>query len=164
MRHEGPGFLSVPDFPKIYGEWLPAFWDAKVLAQINQLRATQWQWPETSSVLIFWQVTHRTLGVLTGLGVLGGAFWSTRSASTPRWWRQGIRGWVSLAILQVALGVSVIWTGRIPELATIHVLMGAALILTGFLLGLASWRSTNPSATPRDKMTMPTEKLVEVAL
>ena len=51
-------------------------------------------------------------------------------------------GWSFLALVQIVLGVSVIWTGRLPELATLHVLLGATLILTGWLLGLASWRST----------------------
>ena len=51
MRHEGPGYLSIPDFPKIYGEWLPAFWQADVLRGINETRATELQWPATTASL-----------------------------------------------------------------------------------------------------------------
>ena len=39
-----------------------------------------------------------------------------------------------LTIMQVALGVSVIWTGRVPEVATAHQAMGAALLATVALL------------------------------
>ena len=142
MRHEGPGFLSVPDFPKIYGEWMPAFWDSSVLGKINQVRATQLHWPETTGALILCQILHRTLGILAAVGILWGAIWSVRSAMTPSWWSRGMVAWVFLAVSQMLLGISILWTGRLPEIATAHVLLGASLTLTGWLLGLASWRST----------------------
>jgi cytochrome c oxidase assembly protein subunit 15 len=143
MRHEGPGFLSIPDFPTIYGEWMPAFWDSAVLAKINQYRAIQLQWPETSRTLILWQILHRTLGILAAVGIFGGAIWSVKATTAPSWWRKGVVGWVFLAVVQVLLGISILWTGRIPEVATLHVLIGAGLTLTGWLLGLASWRTAH---------------------
>ena len=144
MRHEGPGFLAIPDFPKIYGSWWPAFWDSAVLQQINQMRATELHWPATSSSLILCQILHRSLGLILAVGMVVGSLWSVRSVSTPAWWRRGVTGWAALALLQMMLGISVIWTGRLPELATLHVLFGAGLLLTGCLLGLASWRSAYP--------------------
>jgi heme a synthase len=141
MRHGGPGFLSVPDFPRIYGEWFPPVWDSMTLAQINQLRAEKLQWPATTSILILGQILHRSLGILAAVGILGGAVWSVRYSSTPFWWKRGVVVWVLLALTQVLLGVSVIWSGRLPELATLHVLVGAGLTLTGWLLGLASYRT-----------------------
>jgi len=154
MRHGGPGYLSVPDFPKIYGEWMPAFWDTAVISRINHYRATELQWPETTQTLIFCQILHRTLGILAVLGILGGAIWSVRSAMTPSWWTRGMVGWVFLAVSQVVLGISILWTGRLPEIATAHVLLGASLTLMGWLLGLASWRSTKD--LPLAKMSRPT--------
>ena len=144
MRHEGPGFLAIPDFPEIYGAWWPAFWDSAVLQQINQMRAAELQWPATSSSLILCQILHRSLGLILAVGMVVGSLWSVRSVSTPAWWRRGVTGWATLALLQMMLGISVIWTGRLPELATLHVLFGAGLLLTGWLLGLASWRSAYP--------------------
>jgi cytochrome c oxidase assembly protein subunit 15 len=141
MRHGGPGFLSVPDFPKIYGEWFPHFWDSVTLSHINEFRAEKLQWPATTPILILGQVLHRSLGILAAVGILGGAVWSVRSSSTPSWWKRGVVFWVLLALTQVLLGVSVIWSGRLPELATLHVLAGAGLTLTGWLLGLASYRT-----------------------
>jgi cytochrome c oxidase assembly protein subunit 15 len=141
MRHDGPGFLSVPDFPKIYGEWFPAFWQADVLQGINTYRATELQWPVTTTSLIAWQLLHRTLGILAALGIFGGAVWSVRPSSTPAWWRRGVIAWAALAGAQVFLGILTIWSGRLPEIATLHVLFGAGLTLTGWLLGFASWRS-----------------------
>lgn len=141
MRHDGPGFLSVPDFPKIYGEWFPAFWRPDVLQGINTYRATELQWPVTTSSLIAWQLLHRTLGILAAFGILMGAVWSVGPSSTPVWWRRGVIAWAALAGAQVFLGILTIWSGRLPEIATLHVLFGAGLTLTGWLLGLASWRS-----------------------
>ena len=144
MRHEGPGFLAIPDFPKIYGSWWPAFWDSTVLQQINQMRATELQWPATRSSLILCQILHRSLGLVLATAMVAGSLWSVRSVATPLWWRRGVTGWAVLALLQMMLGISVIWSGRLPELATLHVLFGAGLLLTGWLLGLASWRSAYP--------------------
>ena len=153
MRHAGPGFLSIPDFPKIYGEWLPAFWQPEVLQGINAYRATELQWPATTPSLIGWQLLHRTLGVLAALGIFAGAVWSVGPSSTPSWWRRGVTAWAALAGAQVFLGILTIWSGRLPEIATFHVLLGAGLTLTGWLLGFASWRSvqtfrTGESMTP----------------
>ncbi len=142
MRHEGPGFLSIPDFPKVYGEWMPAFWQTDVLAKINEYRGAQLGWPQTSAHLILCQVIHRTLGILAAVGIFWGAIWSVRATTTPSWWRRGVVLWVFLAFCQVILGVGILWTGRLPEIATAHVLIGAALTLTGWLLGLSSWRTT----------------------
>lgn len=141
MRHEGPGFLSVPDFPKIYGQWLPAFWQPDVLQGINDFRAKELQWPATTASLIVWQILHRSLGVAAAIGILAGAVWSVGPSSTPIWWRRGVIGWAALAATQVFLGILVIWSGRRPEIATLHVFIGAGLTLTGWLLGLAAWRS-----------------------
>jgi len=141
MRHEGPGFLSIPDFPKIYGEWLPAFWRSEVLQGINEVRATELQWPATTVSLISWQILHRTLGILVAGGIFAGAVWSVGPSSTPKWWRRGVTLWAALAGTQVFLGILTIWSGRLPEIATLHVLVGAGLVLTGWLLGLAAWRS-----------------------
>lgn len=141
MRHEGPGFLSIPDFPKIYGEWLPAFWQPEVLQGINEYRATELQWPATTASLISWQILHRTLGILAAVGIFVGAVWSVGPSSTPDWWRRGVTLWAALAGTQVFLGILTIWSGRLPEIATLHVLVGAGLTLTGWLLGLAAWRS-----------------------
>jgi len=146
MRHGGPGFLSVPDFPKIYGEWFPSFWDSATLAQINQFRSEKLQWPGTTPILILGQILHRSLGILAAVGILVGAVWSVRSSSTPFWWKRGVVFWVLLALVQVLLGVSVIWSGRLPELATLHVLVGAGLTLTGWLLGLASYRTVTKNS------------------
>ena len=86
----------------------------------------------------------RKLGLILAIGMVIGAGLSVRSAATPSWWRRGVTGWAFLALVQMTLGISVIWTGRLPELATLHVLFGAGLLLTGWLLGLASWRSAYP--------------------
>jgi heme a synthase len=162
MRHDGPGFLAVPDFPKVYGEWLPAFWEGATLQKINEYRAIELQWPATTSSLILWQILHRSLGILTAGGIFLCAFLTIRATSTPAWWRHGMVGWSFLALAQIVLGVSVIWTGRLPELATLHVLLGATLILAGWLLGLASWRSTQLiSIRSGSRAPMPQSSIME---
>jgi len=159
MRHEGPGYLAIPDFPKIYGQWLPAFWQADVLKGINDYRAAELQWPATTASLMLWQILHRTLGLLAALGIFAGAVWSVAPSSTPSWWRRGVMLWAALAGSQMFLGILTIWSGRRPEIATLHVLIGAGLTLTGWLLGFASWRSVQNF--PKPGSSQPTFSAIE---
>ena len=159
MRHEGPGFLAIPDFPKIYNQWFPAYWQPDVLKGINDYRAAELQWPATTASLMTWQILHRTLGIVAAIGILAGAVWSVGPSSTPAWWRRGVTLWAALAGTQVFLGILTIWSGRLPEIATLHVLIGASLTLTGWLLGFASWRSVQtvrPGGPAAVKMQAPT--------
>ncbi len=57
-------------------------------------------------------------------------------------------GWLGLILLQVALGVATVWTGKSPNVATLHVLIGAMTLVAGSLTTLVAWRVSEPRAAP----------------
>ena len=113
MRHNYAG-MAIPTFPHstVDGHWLPAHWDYRVsLAFAHRIMAV----------------------VLTGvLGWLVAAVWRDRASSA------GLKSLsvvvITLLAVQIALGASVIWTGRNPNYTTAHVTVGACVLATTFLL------------------------------
>jgi cytochrome c oxidase assembly protein subunit 15 len=113
MRHNNAG-MAIPVFPHstVEGGWLPESWDYRV-------------------TLAF---AHRVMAVvLTGvLGWLVIAVWRDRASGT------GLKNLalvvISLLAIQIALGASIIWTGRNPHYTTAHVTVGACVLATTFLL------------------------------
>ncbi len=112
MRHNHAG-LAIPTFPLTpEGHVLPSHWDYRV-------------------ALAF---AHRALALLLALAVGGLAWRLQRDAEVSAGLRQ--LGWTLAAfvVLQISLGASVIWTGRHPYYTTAHVLLGAFVLATCFLL------------------------------
>jgi heme a synthase len=113
MRHNNAG-MAIPVFPHstVEGGWLPATWDYRVALAFS----------------------HRIMAVvLTGvLGWLVVAVWRDRASSV------GIKNLslalIALLAIQIALGASVVWTGRHPHYTTAHVTVGACVLATTFLL------------------------------
>jgi cytochrome c oxidase assembly protein subunit 15 len=105
IRHKGAG-LAIPTFPSAGagGSWLPSAHGFLVDLHFTHSRVL----PMVIVALVLW-------------------VWGTdvqRSASA--------RGWRSLplvlVVVQVCLGISVIWSGRLAGVTTLHVLTGAALL------------------------------------
>lgn len=105
MRHKGAG-LAIPTFPMTPdGNLIPSDWYFGVAIHF----------------------AHRALAVVI---LLAYAFWIVKliRATKSSFIRSlGLLSWV-LLILQIALGASVIWTGRTPFITTMHVLNGAFLL------------------------------------
>jgi cytochrome c oxidase assembly protein subunit 15 len=118
MRHSFAG-LSIPTFPLApSGGLLPARWDFGV--GIN--------------------FAHRAMaGVLAvALGWFAVAVWRDRTAGAGGKRLAGVM--VILLTVQVALGATVIWTGRNAYFTTAHVLVGALTMAATFLLTWALYR------------------------
>jgi cytochrome c oxidase assembly protein subunit 15 len=113
MRHNYAG-LAIPTFPHstVDGQWLPEHWDYKVILNF----------------------AHRVMALILVfvLGWLVTAVWRDRASPT------GLKNLaatvIALVAIQIALGASVIWTGRNPEFTTAHVTVGACVLATTFLL------------------------------
>lgn len=129
MRHLGAG-LAIPTFPAAdpSGSWMP-----KVHSFYTDLN-----------------FTHTRFGaVVVGGAVLWGVLKVMRYASpgsTP--WRAAIRSGV-LVLAQIALGVLVIIHQKPRTLATLHVVLGAALLasVTAMAVRLASQRNLKEEIT-----------------
>lgn len=141
MRHQGGG-LAIPFFPHASadGSWMPPMHSAAVDLNFTHTRV--------GPILISLLLLGTAIGVLSA----GGAGKRLRRVS----W-----GVIGLLVLQVFLGMEVVWRlKQPPELTTLHVLNGAILLATSLLLSLRLQRqkqaaepsprtSTSPEAATR---------------
>jgi cytochrome c oxidase assembly protein subunit 15 len=116
MRHSFAG-LAIPTFPLTPdGGLLPAHWDFRVGVAF----------------------AHRALALVLAfaIGGLAAAVWRPGNRTHPGGfaWRWLAALLVALLAAQIALGASVIWTGRNAYFTTAHVLVGAMLSAATFLL------------------------------
>ena len=114
MRHMNAG-LAIPDFPTVFGGLFPPAWS-----------------PE-----IFIHFAHRAGALVVSLFVLATA---GAARGTPGELRRPAVMMVLLLVLQVLLGAGIVWTGRQPVVASIHVVVGAVLLATSMVLTVKSRR------------------------
>jgi cytochrome c oxidase assembly protein subunit 15 len=113
MRHNQAG-LAIPHFPYStwQGGWLPVAWDFRVALNF----------------------AHRVTAVVL-TGALCGLAWRIHTdRGATLFMRLGATLLVTLLSLQILLGAEIIWTLRAPDVTTGHVVVGALLLATTFLL------------------------------
>ena len=145
MRHSFAG-LAIPTFPLTPdGRLVPARWDSGI--GIN--------------------FAHRAMAfaLAVALGWLAAAVWRDRSVGA------GAKRLAALMVIllaaQIALGATVIWTGRNAYFTTAHVLVGALTMAATFLLTWALYRDelerTRPAGAPVESPTEPGRALTAEA-
>ena len=151
MRHQHSG-LAVPDFPLAYGQLYPPT-DAEFLHRVNQAHAEVTITP----LQIHLHMAHR-LGAL-GLLMLSGwvTFGVARASSVGPLVRRGVLSWQLLIWVQAILGASTVWTGKAADIATLHVVVGALVLVTAVLLTLIAHRLAQPMATGRRDLGVASE-------
>ena len=150
MRHQHAG-LAIPDFPLAYGELWPAMDDAAI-TRYNQIRheATAVH-PITASGVAL-QMVHRILAFAILFSVLF-AGWKTLRQFTARSLPGRLAvGWVTLILVQVALGAATIWTNKSADIATAHVAVGALSLATGAMLVLTTPRCFSNAPAFRERI------------
>ena len=125
MRHTGAG-LAVPDFPRMFGSWLPPF------DQLDQV-----------PVLV--HVAHRGGALIVLAVVLRVAVRSQRSRDAR--FIVPSRLAVALVLVQVGLGAATVLTGKAVTPTTAHVATGAAILGLCWLTTLRARRHLR-AATP----------------
>lgn len=132
MRHSGAG-LSVPDFPTFYGSWLPPMSQESLDKAIAE-HELEVQHDKNGDVVHFrlmhvhLHMGHRfwALAVIVHvfllLKALKNHFTSMPTLASP------MRVILILLVVQLTLGMLVIWTGKHPEIATAHQVIGATLL------------------------------------
>jgi len=150
MRHMDAG-LAIPDFPTSYGKfWMPMSHEAleEAQAEIPYEEVTR----EYSLREVHLHFGHRLWAVV----VLGATVFMlvkmTPVLSRSHALRFPVIAILVLMILQVGLGASVIWSKRMPDIATAHQSVGALLLALSTLLVVRSYL-----ATP-DELTQPVHK------
>jgi cytochrome c oxidase assembly protein subunit 15 len=123
VRHTGAG-LAIPDFPLAFGGLIPPF--------------------ESGAVAIHF--THRlfALVVAVALAWLVTRVWR-QYRHQPRFLRPAI-ALSCLALLQILLGGTIVWTSRAVLPATAHVATGALLLAASWLVTLRAFIHLAPQA------------------
>jgi cytochrome c oxidase assembly protein subunit 15 len=148
VRHLGAG-LAIPDFPSSYGSLIPPFTQQGINAARMNLP------PELMTIAytvkqVAIHFTHRVWALV----VIAAAVWLITSLSKlepkPRWISGPVASLILLLIIQISLGVLVIWTARNPPVtATAHQAVGAALLAVATLLSIRVHLATRaPEAAP----------------
>lgn len=126
LRHLGAG-LAIPDFPLSFGRVVPRFVTNEIIAAY----------------------VHRVGGFVVALAVIAMAIRLLRyDRNHPL--RAIAHLLVAVVAAQVLLGGYVIWSGRQPYIASLHVMLGASTLALSLMLTLSartlSWRKTPPHA------------------
>ena len=134
MRHSGSG-LAIPDFPSSYGQLVPPLNQEAVTMAINAMPYDQMQQYYTVSQVGL-NFAHRVWAVVVTVVVIGFVARMSHEATSQPLLKTPLLALVGLMLCQLALGASVVWSGRHPELATGHQATGAALLATVTLLAI----------------------------
>lgn len=160
MRH-AHAELSIRDFPLAYGQVLPPLDDTSI-ARINQDRLDRLSLPPTTRAQIVIQMMHRFGAFLVGVGVCLVALVAARNATLPVSIRRLAMLWPGLIAVQIFLGMYTIWTHKAADVATAHVAVGAASLVTGVML--VAMLSRLGAAVPLlARQAQPAARRVEVA-
>jgi len=142
MRHTNSG-LAIPDFPTMYGKWIPPL-DAAQLDAVNQSRIWKWNLEPVAMWQIVLHLTHRILAFLIALVAVYGILRVRRGSGDPTV-SSLLNKLALLVLVQIGLGISVIWTQKAADVATAHVAVGALILMTSVLWTLVCHRVFRPA-------------------
>ncbi len=158
MRHQHAG-LAIPDFPLAYGALWPAT-DAASLELVNQSRLDVRDFGPVTAFQVHLHMLHRLLAVAILLAV---------GFCAARCWRQhGLRSlcsklstlWLGLILAQAVLGALTVLQNKPADIATLHVMVGAACLAVGSLVTILVFRW---SLAPATAGLLPARERVETA-
>lgn len=139
MRHTGSG-LAIPDFPTMGGQWLPWFTD-DTLARINDWRLEHGiesgqELPPVAMVQVWIHFSHRIGAFAIALAAIAltTTAWRIRNARPDLWETMYLLD--MMIIVQLCLGIFTVLTQKVPIVASIHVVLGAAVLASSALLVL----------------------------
>jgi cytochrome c oxidase assembly protein subunit 15 len=128
MRHQHAG-LAVPDFPLAYGKVWPDT-DSASIERYNKLRTDDGQFNPITKAQIYLHMTHRAMA-LAILGCVAACWLKIRGACRNCGVSKLTGAWLGLILLQAALGVVTVLKNKPADIATAHVVVGAASLAFG---------------------------------
>jgi heme a synthase len=132
MRHTGAG-LAIPDFPLMFGGWLPTHWDSRIAVHFS----------------------HRIGAVVVALGVLIVCRYVWTRSRDGRGLVRPATVLVALVALQVTLGALTVLSRLNPWINSVHVVCGALVLATSLVLTLRSWRGAFADAKDVSTVRLP---------
>ena len=164
MRHTESG-LALPDFPTMAGQWLPFFTQQSV-GWVNDWRIDYAF--ETGVVLesitlgqIWAHFIHRLGAVMVSAAALYVLIigWKNRGLNTVS--EKSVIALVALVLFQIFLGIVTVLSLRVPIVASLHVLTGAATLGFSWLIMLRAmpmqlWEEeSSPLSKEENSRTLP---------
>lgn len=138
MRHQHAG-LAVPDFPLAHGKLWPAT-DPVSVDGYNRVRKDVVDPNPITVGHIHLHMAHR-LGAVTILAAAVLLVMKTRrELGAANLLSRGVLGWAALIFVQAALGAFTVLSQKAADVATAHVVVGAASLVFMSLLTAASFR------------------------
>ncbi len=149
MRHQHAG-LAVPDFPLAHDKVWPAT-DAASLDAYNRARLDTRDFKPITAGHIYLHMAHR-LGALVVFGHVLGCLLKLRRGVGPAHPLARAAGWwFALICVQFGLGIWTVLSNKAADIATLHVVVGAASLVMGALLTLLAatvFRAEQPAGEP----------------
>lgn len=143
MRHQHAG-LAVPDFPLAYGKIWPDTDDAS-LERYNQSRA-DFHANHLTAAHIHVHMAHRFAAyALLALVII--CFVKTRREQVGPRLRKLTGVWLGFILLQAVLGVITVLKNKPADIATAHVVVGAASLALGVLMSMMLIRLSRAEAS-----------------
>lgn len=138
MRHQHAG-LAVPDFPLAYGRLWPAT-DPESITQYNRARLEIWDYAPVTAAHIWMHMGHRLMALVIVIFAVTTAWKTWGGVARPAWVRRGVGVWLGMIFLQACLGAATVWSNKAADVATLHVVMGAATLVWGAMHALCAWK------------------------
>lgn len=164
MRHNGAG-LAIPDLPLAYGHVLPPMDEAQ-LNHANALRLSgdpRYSFPGVTTVTlaqVWLHFAHRCGALLVSCLLGGTLIWTLAKVAEPALRRPA---WllVALLITQISLGWLTVEWRKPADIASTHVAVGAATLMTTFILYVRARKARNEATAVTETSTdYPTHSLV----
>ncbi len=140
MRHEHAG-LAIWDFPAAHGKIWPAT-SATAIAEYNAQRPPGLVGKPITAFQVNLQMIHRLVAYLIFLGVIAAAFLAKKKLGAADRLAKFAWFWLALLTVQIGLGAWTVWSNKAADVTTLHVMVGAAALLTGALWWLIAARRT----------------------
>jgi cytochrome c oxidase assembly protein subunit 15 len=133
MRHEHAG-LAVPDFPLAHGKLWPAT-DAASIDLYNRLRTDYRDFAPITATHIYVHMAHRILALVIVAHVV--MCWArARKGAAGTEVARLTNVWVGMILLQAVLGVVTVLKNKPADIATAHVVVGAASLALGVVMSM----------------------------
>lgn len=133
MRHQHAG-LAVPDFPLAYGRVWPKT-DAASIDLYNRVRHDHREFNDITAGQIHLHMTHRVMAIVI-LGLVLACWAKARCGCAGRGVAILARLWVGLILLQATLGMVTVLKNKPADIATAHVVVGAASLALGVAMSM----------------------------
>lgn len=138
MRHEEAG-LAIETFPLADGKLIPDF----------------------TSVGVALNFAHRLWAIVVGVLIWRTGLLALKEAKRFSSYRRPAIAGMVLVIFQISLGAATIWSAKDPNWTSLHVVGGAAVLASQFMLVVRVWHVTRPIA---ERSTAPANTEISSAL